>query len=115
MVMHTVHMILSCLKVYKTSRQACRKSKPSEFGQLMSAGAVARIRNRNLLEAWSSWQEFCDAQQTKREQLALAVSFWTQRELATAFNQFRYVHRDSIPHISFAAVPAIYKSANSHK
>ena len=57
---------------------------------LADAGAVARIRNRSLLEAWSSWQEFSDLQHTKREQLALAVNFWRQRELATAFTEFRY-------------------------
>ena len=57
---------------------------------LADAGAVARIRNRSLLEAWSSWQEFCDLQHAKREQLALAVNFWRQRELAMAFTEFRY-------------------------
>ena len=54
------------------------------------AGAVARIKSRSLVEAWSSWLAFCEQRQAKREQLAAAVSFWRHRELATAFADFRY-------------------------
>ena len=41
--------------------------------------------------AWSEWLEFCELRQEKREQLAAAVTFWTHRELAAAFHQFRWI------------------------
>ena len=46
------------------------------------------------MEAWSSWLDFCEQRQAKREQLAAAVSFWRHRELATAFADFRYAAVD---------------------
>ena len=55
----------------------------------MHAGAVLRLKNRALIEAWSGWLEFCELRQEKREQVAAAVTFWTHRELAAAFHQFR--------------------------
>lgn len=57
----------------------------------MCVGAVSRLRNRTMIGAWSSWLEFCELRQEKREQLAAAVTFWTHRELAAAFDQFRWI------------------------
>jgi hypothetical protein len=57
----------------------------------MSVGAVSRLRNRTLIGAWSGWLEFCELRQEKREQLAAAVTFWTHRELAAVFDQFRWI------------------------
>ncbi len=57
----------------------------------MAAGAVSRLRNRTIMGAWSGWLEFCELRQEKREQLAAAVTFWTHRELAAAFHQFRWI------------------------
>lgn len=39
--------------------------------------------------AWASWLEYCDLQSGKRDQLAAAVSFWTHKELACTFAEFR--------------------------
>ena len=57
----------------------------------MSVGAVSRLRNRTMMGAWSGWLEFCELRQEKGEQLAAAVTFWTHRELAAAFDQFRWI------------------------
>ncbi len=59
------------------------------FPLSLAAGAVARLKNRTLVEAWAGWLEYCELKQVKREQLAAAVTFWTHRELASAFDQFR--------------------------
>lgn len=53
------------------------------------AGAVARLRNRTVMEAWGGWLDYCDQQHEKRDKLATAVTFWTHRELASAFAEFR--------------------------
>ena len=39
--------------------------------------------------AWDGWLEYCDLRQEKRKQLTAAVQFWTHRELASAFHEFR--------------------------
>ena len=44
-----------------------------------------------MMGAWSSWLEFCELRQEKRDQLAAAVTFWTHQELAAAFDQFRWM------------------------
>ncbi len=44
-----------------------------------------------MIGAWSGWLEFCELRQQKRERLAAAVTFWTHRELAAAFHQFRWI------------------------
>ena len=41
------------------------------------------------MEAWDGWLEFCNLQQEKRDKLAAAVSFWTHKELASAFAEFK--------------------------
>ena len=47
------------------------------------------MKNRALMEAWRGWLDYCELQQMKKEQLAAAVAFWTHRELAAAFDEFR--------------------------
>lgn len=42
-----------------------------------------------MVEAWAGWLEYCDLQQDKRGKLAAAVTFWTHKELAGAFAEFR--------------------------
>jgi hypothetical protein len=63
----------------------------NKLAVFMAAGAVSRLRNRTIMGAWSGWLEFCELRQEKREQLAAAVTFWTHRELAAAFHQFRWI------------------------
>lgn len=41
------------------------------------------------MDAWSGWLDYCDQQQDKRDKLAAAVTFWTHKELASAFAEFR--------------------------
>lgn len=41
------------------------------------------------MDAWTGWLQYCDLQQEKRDRLAAAVNFWTHRELASAFAEFR--------------------------
>lgn len=50
---------------------------------------MARLKSRAVVEAWSGWLEYCELRQAKKEQLAAAVTFWTHRELAAAFDEFR--------------------------
>ena len=51
---------------------------------------LARMAEVKLAQAWEAWLEFSAAHAEHREQLQTAVQHWTARELAAAFNQFRY-------------------------
>lgn len=42
-----------------------------------------------MMGAWAGWLEYSDLQQEKRDKLAAAISFWTHKELASAFAEFR--------------------------
>lgn len=54
------------------------------------AGLLTKLRSQSLLAAWNSWRAFVPRQQMKKAGLQLAAGHWAHRELATAFDMFRW-------------------------
>ena len=54
------------------------------------AGLLTKLRSQSLLAAWNSWRAFVPRQQMKKAGLQLAAGHWAHRELAMAFDMFRW-------------------------
>ena len=74
------------------------------------AGLLTKLRSQSLLAAWNTWRAFVPRQQMKKAGLQLAAGHWAHRELATAFDLFRWAPLEASPLVVSMLQPVLIGS-----
>ena len=78
------------------------------------AGLLTKLRSQSLLAAWNTWRAFVPCQQMKKAGLQLAAGHWAHRELATAFDMFRWAPLEESPS-AVSMLQAVLTGSFSHQ